>query len=150
MNKKKRPFIFAALCLMSMAGGAFGMLLAVLGMIDPELLTFATNIPGYTSIKAITLNAAFLYPMVKLILYGLSFFGALTMYRLRKSGFYFYSISQLLLLAIPYFMWNVSALEVFFTDLPDFAFSILFVIAFSLNISSMNQVPVSEESGTEK
>ena len=150
MNKKKRPFVFATLCLISMAGGVFGVLLAILGMIDLELLTFATYIPGYTSVKAITLNAHLLYPVVKIILYSISFFGAFTMFRRLKSGFYVYVIAQLLLLAIPYLMWNFSALEVFFTDLPDFAFTIAFIGAFALYLPAMNQAMVSEESGTEK
>jgi len=150
MNKKKRPFVFAALCLMSMAGGAFGVLLAVIGIINPELLQFATYIPGCTSVKAVTQNAHFLYPVVKIILYSISLWGAISMYRLRKQGFLLYCIAQVLLLIIPYLMWNFSALEVFFTDLPDFAFTIAFIGAFALYLPVMTQAVVSDESGTEK
>lgn len=146
--KKQRHIIFRSLCIMSMAGGAFGVLLAVLSMIDPELISFASRIPGYVSIKSLTMGAHVSYPYFKFVLYALSFTGALLMFLLKPRGFYFYSISQLLLLGLPYFTWNLSVTYTFFADLPDMIFTFAFIAAYAIYRPA---IPVNQETlGTVK
>ncbi|HPB02127.1 MAG: hypothetical protein AB7V36_06490 [Bacteroidales bacterium] len=150
MEKGKRSVVLTGLCILSMGGGLLGVLIGVLSIIDIELIRIFARIPGYTSIYSLTYDAHFLYPYVKVVLYGLSFVGALQMLRLRKAGYFMYSVAQLVLLIVPYLMWNLMPVVVFFTDLPDMIFSIAFIGAYSLYFFQGSFAADQEKSGTEK
>ncbi len=150
MKTRKKSILFVALCAMSAMGGAFGVLLGVLSIIDLDLISFASYVPGYTSIKSLTYGASSLYPYAKVVLYGLSFAGVIMMFQLHKRGFYFYAVAQIILLIIPYLMWNQLAALVFFSDLPDMIFTFAFIGAYSIYLPTMNQASLSEASGIEK
>jgi len=150
MEKKKKSVFLIGLCVLSMMGGLLGVLIGVLSIIDVELIKIFARIPGYASIYSLTVGSHFLYPFVKVVLYGTSFFGAFSMLRLRRRGYYMYSVAQLLLLIIPYLLWNLSPIVVFFTDLPDMIFTIAFIGAYTLFLSAMGQAGVSTDTGAEK
>lgn len=150
MENRKRPFILVGLCILSMGGGLLGLLIGVLSIIDVETIKIFARIPGYASIYSLTIGAYGLYPYVKVLLYGVSFVGALQMFQLRKSGYFMYSGAQLILLVIPYLMWNQIPIVVFFTDLPDMIFTFAFIGAYSMYVSKMDPIVNQEESGTEK
>lgn len=135
---------------MSMLGGAFGVLLGVLSAIDPELISFASRVPGYASIKSLTTDANIVYPYLKIVLYGFSFAGALLMFMLRKRGYMMYAIAQSLLLIIPYLTWNKEPVVTFFTDLPDMIFTIAFIAAYALYLPEMGKSQETEAIGAEK
>jgi len=150
MAKRKRSLILAGLCILSMGGGLLGVLIGILSIIDVEMIRMFARIPGYASIYSLTVGAHFLYPYVKVLLYGVSFVGALKIFQLRKAGYYMYTSAQLILLIIPYLMWNQIPVVVFFTDLPDMIFTIAFIGAYSLYISQMDSAENQEATGTEK
>lgn len=150
MEKRKRSVILIGLCILSMGGGLLGVLIGVLNIIDVDMIRVFARIPGYASIYSLTVDAHFLYPYIKVLLYGVSFVGALQMLKLRKQGYYMYTAAQLILLIIPYLMWNQIPVVVFFTDLPDMIFTIAFIGAYSLYLSQMKSSSDQENSGTEK
>lgn len=150
MKTRKKSVLFIAMCVMSAIGGTFGVLLGVLSIIDLDLISFASRVPGYTSIKSLTFGASSVYPYAKVVLYGLSLAGAIMMFQLRRRGFFFYAAAQLLLLIIPYLTWNQPVALVFFTDLPDMIFTFAFIGAYSMYLPMMNQASAPEASGTEK
>ena len=150
MEKRKRSVILAGLCILSMGGGILGVLIGVLSIIDVDMIRIFARIPGYASIYSLTVDAHFLYPYFKVLLYGVSFLGALKMFQLRKSGYFMYTVAQLILLIIPYLMWHQIPVVVFFTDLPDMIFTIAFIGAYTLYLSQMKSASDQEKSGTEK
>lgn len=150
MKKRKRPWILIGLCVLSMGGGLLGVLIGVLSIIDIEMIKFFGRIPGYASIFSLTNEAHFLYPYVKIILYGISFTGALYILKLRKTGFYMYAAAQIILLIIPYLMWSSIPVYTFFADLPDMIFTFAFIGAYMLYLPYMNPKQDQEASGTEK
>lgn len=142
--------MLTVLCIFSMGGGVLGVLIGILSIIDIELIKVFARIPGYASIFSLTNEAHFLYPYVKIILYGVSFTGALYILKLKKTGFYLYSTAQILLLVIPYLMWSSIPVYTFFADLPDMIFTFAFIGAYTLYLPYMNPVPDQDTNGTEK
>ncbi len=151
MKTRKRPLIFTVLTFFSMGGGFLGVLIGILSIIDVELIRVFARIPGYASIFSLTTQSHMLYPYVKVLLYGISFAGALFMFQSKRKGFFMYSGAQLILLIVPYLMWNEIPVVVFFTDLPDMIFTFAFIGAYSLYLSStLKQDQLADATGTEK
>lgn len=63
---------------------------------------------------------------------ALSFSGALIMWKLKKIGFHFYTTSQLLILAVPFFV--ISGYTV---SLPNAIITIVFIAAYAVNLPQM-------------
>lgn len=129
-RKRKRSIVFISICILSMLGGALGVFIGIISLIDIDLLSIISRIPGYTSIKSLTFGSSSIYPYLKVLLYGFSFTGVLMMFLLKRQGFIIYSIAQIILLIIPYFVWNLKPIVVFFTDLPDMIFTFAFIAAY--------------------
>lgn len=138
--KTKRSIILRSLCILSMGGGFLGILIGVLSIIDIDLINSLgiNRIPGYATIKSLTLGSDAIYPYLKILLYSVSFTGALLMLMKRRKGIYFYVISQVILLIIPYFTWNLRPIVVFFTDLPDMIFTFAFIAAYWIYYSEID------------
>ena len=150
MKKRKIPVILSGLTILSMCGGLLGVIIGLISVINIELIKIFARIPGYASIYSLTKESILLYPYVKMLLYGVSFIGALQMFRYRRAGFFKYSIAQIILLIIPYFMWNQIPIVVFFTDLPDMIFTFAFIGTYSLYFIQKEIKVDQDESGTEK
>lgn len=140
---RKRPLWLTILCLCSFIGSSFGFLIAVISVVNPEWLSFANQIPGYTSIKSLTIQSIAVYPYLKMTLYAISFWGVFLMFNLKRKGFIFYSAAQFLLLVLPFFAWNETPMIVFLSDLSDYIFTIAFIGSYALYLRDMknNQEP---------
>jgi hypothetical protein len=68
-----------------------------------------------------------------LILYGASLTGALLMWRLRKIGFHFYTMSQLLIAIHPWLFLDMGPFPVL-----SLLFSVVFIILYGLHLKYMN------------
>lgn len=130
--KKIDKFIIRLLSLLSMLGGLLGILISLLSIFYPSGLDWVTRIPGYVNIKSVTLDAHWLYPYAKIVLYTVSFWGAIEIFRFRRRGVWLYSGAQVVLLILPYLMWNKSFLLTFFTDLPDLYITTAFIGSYAL------------------
>lgn len=135
---RKRPFWLSVLCICSFIGSSFGFLIALISIINPTWLSFASQIPGYTSIKSLTIQSIALYPYIKMLLYLFSFWGALLMFKLNRKGFYIYASAQIALLIVPFFAWNETPIIVLLSDLSDYIFTFAFIGSYALYIRDMS------------
>jgi hypothetical protein len=103
---KKRPQLLSILCVLTFISSGLGIFTSILTpMISDYLVEFITSMPGYeqnlTEEGLIILKAGWGYYLVSLVLISLSLFGAIKMWKLKRIGFHFYTIANLLLFCLP-------------------------------------------------
>lgn len=103
---KKRPQLLSILCVLTFISTGLGIFTSILTpMISDYLVEFITSMPGYeqnlTEEGLIILKAGWGYYLVSLVLISLSLFGAIKMWKLKRIGFHFYTIANLLLFCLP-------------------------------------------------
>jgi hypothetical protein len=98
MNRHKRSPLLEALCILSFAGNGIAILIYLIAAVWNEPArqwirewSSMYDVSGYTSI----------YFLIFTLLYALSFIGVLQMWRLKKTGFFFYFASQVAILFLP-------------------------------------------------
>jgi len=139
MNKdKKRHWLLPVLCIMTFIGSGFGLLIAVLSAVDIQLIQFVMKIPGYTSVVSNVADTHFTYELAKIVLYAFSIFGAYQMLHLKKRGFVFYSVAQVLLPIISFFFFSYPFFQTFTIVLPEFIFGFAFIALYALHLGSMS------------
>lgn len=105
-ESKKRPQLLSILCVLTFISSGLGIFTSILTpMISDYLVEFITSMPGYeqnlTEEGLIILKAGWGYYLVSLVLISLSLFGAIKMWKLKRIGFHFYTIANLLLFCLP-------------------------------------------------
>jgi hypothetical protein len=137
--KYPRPKLLTLICILTFVGSGLSMIsnLALFSVIDQIKEMFAED-PIYTLLgvemnMTIFLNVNPWFFVVQAILHSFSISGALQMWKLRKSGFHFYSVAQIILLIVP---------KLFITDMPfpvmDMLLTGTFVYFYYLNLKFMN------------
>jgi hypothetical protein len=98
MNRHKRSPLLEALCILSFAGNGIAILIYLIAAVWNEPArqwirewSSMYDVSGFTSI----------YFLIFTLLYALSFIGVLQMWRLKKTGFFFYFASQVAILFLP-------------------------------------------------
>lgn len=84
------------------------------------------------SMLALVKNAGRFFFLVMSIFYIISFIGALMMWKQRKKGFHFYTMAQLLMLLIPFFMVTGYTIPI-----PNALITSVFIGAYGLNMGEM-------------
>jgi hypothetical protein len=142
---KKRHWLLPVLCFMTFIGSGFGLLVALLSVIDIQLIEFVMKVPGYTSVVANIADTHFSYGIAKIILYSLSIFGAYQMLLLKKRGFVFYSAAQILLPVISFFFFRYPIFQIFTIVIPEFIFGVAFIALYALHLRHMNSGKVAQK-----
>lgn len=118
MNEK-RPIFLGALTWLSFLGEGFGLLLVVLsfGFSNSNSLTnvemnintngelpiqYQNIIHSFLDFWIVQHDQFFSIHITRIILLLISLFGVYLMYNLKRKGFYFYTVAQVLLVAIPF------------------------------------------------
>lgn len=132
-QKPKRTEILTILCILSFIGSGlagFSNLIIALAYNDLDKIIASSkfDIPGLKE----SLNAGRPFFAISFVLYLLSFTGVMLMWKLKKTGFHIYAISQIILLIIPSFF------------LPDLGFptlavmiSAIFILLYATNLRVM-------------
>ena len=132
----KRPVLLTILCILTFIGSGLNFVSSFL--ITVFFNTFqsvageiskAFNLPAMDMI----LNARPDYFLVSSLIYACSAFGALEMWKLHKRGFHLYTVSQLLLIMMPMYFFQLPA-----PSLPDLLFSGIFIILYSVNLKYLS------------
>lgn len=125
----KRPGLLSVLCILTFIGSGLGILVYLLLAVAAGTLgAMLADIPGLGSMIAGGGIAIF---ASGLILALASFFGALKMWKLKKMGFYIYTIAQVLMLIVPViFGVPFSVMGAVFTA--------LFIVLYGLNLKHMS------------
>ncbi len=133
--ESKRPAILTILCLFSLIGGGMSILSNLIFTLFYDMMVFGFKqlektgmvFPGMDIIT----TQPRLYFLINIFLSAGSFYGALEMWRMKKTGFHFYTASQLgmLIMTMVYLGLSFSSGTTYFT--------IAFIILYAMNLKYM-------------
>jgi len=125
-EKKYRPVLLTALCLLTFTGSTIAFLAWFLAALFFEKTSeLIVKYSSWHSAEAISPA----YLSVLMALFAISLAGAIRMWKLHRDGFFLYSISQLIILFLPvtWIGW-----EAFSTT--NAAFTAVFIVGYALNL----------------
>ncbi len=96
----QRPFFLSILCVAIFSYSTLFILLFLTGILYNNWITKVLN--DFLTVGEVQPNSILLLSIVGIILYSLSFLGAFFIWKLKRKGFYFYLISSLLIISLPY------------------------------------------------
>ncbi|UCG27112.1 MAG: hypothetical protein JSV24_09065 [Bacteroidales bacterium] len=96
--KKERPTFLTVLCILSFIGSGLSSLMFLIAVVAAGvIMDFLTGLPGMSELSA----GGSGFFLVSLLLALGSLFGAILMWKLKKTGFYLYSASNILAIFVP-------------------------------------------------
>lgn len=101
-NMRKRPFFLSILCIAIFVYAGFLSLLFLFALIFNTWVTSALD--EFFPEKTLISNHVVLISLIGFVLNIVAVIGALFLWRLRKMGFYFYLISNLIFIFLPFFI----------------------------------------------
>jgi hypothetical protein len=131
-----RPSSLSHICILTFIGSGLSaivfLLIFLIYDLIPDLLLQDEFAANGMILNEITTKANRIFFFIMPILYALSITGAVMMWKLKKKGFHLYTIVQLLMLLLPFFM--VTDYSISF---PNALITAIFIGAYSLNFSQM-------------
>jgi hypothetical protein len=131
-----RLTFFRILCIASLLGSGMGLVSYLFCGIFYDSLgpaIDATPFKMQREVMEVLLSAGRWFFITNAIFYGLSLFGAVQMWNLRKIGFHFYAIAQILLLIVPMLFIHGNS-----ETLPQAMVSGIFIFAYASNLRYMH------------
>ena len=144
VKTNKQNKLLYVLCILTFIGSSFGLIVSILSIININLIDFVIDIPGYTSLKTNTKDAHFLYPVFKALFNITSLLGAFYMLKLRKIGFFIYSISQIILPSLSFAFFDYPLFHTFSIALPAYIFGVAFILLYALHLKDMKNNAIRE------
>jgi hypothetical protein len=95
-----RPFFLSILCIAIFSYSILFILLFLTGILYNKWITKVLN--DFLTVGEVHPSSILILSFVGMILYSLSFLGAFLIWKLKRKGFYFYLISSLLIISLPY------------------------------------------------
>ncbi len=128
-GEKKRPVFLTILCILTFVGSGLGILFGLLGIIGASFLgSLMDSIPGMGA----ALGGTTAYVGVGVALAAASLYGAIMMWKLKKTGFYIYTGAQIIGAILP-IVW----LGVGFA-LMSFLWPVVFIVLYALNLKHLS------------
>lgn len=133
-DQNKRPTFLTVLCILTFIGSGFGVLGGLIGLVATGAATALAKIPMLG--PALTAAASFgiVYTLINLILAAASLYGAIMMWKLKKTGFWIYVAAQVLMLIVPVFFVGIAGL---LGSAIGLIFTAAFIIMYALNLKAM-------------
>jgi len=138
-TKNSNLLLLRILCSLTFIGSGFGALVSILSLINLELISFTKELPGYTSVVTNSFDAGSFYIVIKLVLYSASIISAVLIWKLKISGYFIYTASQLLLPAISFIFFPYPVFHTFSIVLPELIFAIAFILLYSLHLDILKK-----------
>lgn len=112
-DSPKRPVFLTVLCILTFISGGIEFIAALFTPVFAEqIIELIKSTPNYdeaTMEEAITvLNAGWTYYLIRAVLALGSLFGAILMWKLKKTGFHIYALSNLIALFVPILMFSIA------------------------------------------
>jgi hypothetical protein len=123
-ESNKRPPLLTLLCVLTfISSGLENMFSLIIPLFPDEMVQFIKNSPGYDEVG--------MSYVLKIIFTACSLVGAILMWKLKKIGFHFYSLSNLALLFIPTLLlgMSISSLAIILT--------ICYIALYAMNLKFM-------------
>jgi hypothetical protein len=158
-EKITRPVFLTVLCILTFIGTSFVIVSNLIGLamapvvkgmtgmaesqMDQAMGEVSTDAPGFAPIlqKLMGTGMAAMehytqIVLIKIVFAAIALFGAILMWKLKKTGFYLYSGAQVLLIASLFVILGGSGFA-FLAILGTLFFSTLFIILYALNLKAM-------------
>jgi hypothetical protein len=103
--KRTRPFFFSILCVVVFVYSGFFIVFFITAMIFHNWITRVLN--DYLPERDITASDILLITITGILLYSLTFFAAILLWKQKRTGLYIYIISSILISGIP-FLFGIS------------------------------------------
>lgn len=112
---KVKPIVFESACIFSFLGSTLGLLYMLsFALFFDDMLKVMGSLTSYASLQSLSP----LYFACLMAAYALSLAGVIKLYRMQRSGLYFYLLAQLMILILP-LIWKgpgvLSATNIIFT-----------------------------------
>lgn len=135
---RKRSVFFTILLIMTFAGSGIGFILSILMFFQAQLSDFLNTLPILDAIIQEDMFGNILYIILKALAFAGSFIGAILMWKLKKKGFFFYLIFQILLLVLPFvFLIELGWAYLFVRMLINLIFTLLFIMLYSFQLKNL-------------
>jgi len=138
-ENKKRPDLLSILCILTFIGsgiGAFSNLITALSYNTIVEIVENGELPSMydmmTDNIVLILSGGPYYFMLSFIFFGTSLLGAIYMWKLKRIGFHFYTISQILILILPALFLQGKGISLY-----SFFFTGLFIGLYAINLRAM-------------
>ena len=136
-RKVKRPTLLSVLCILTFIGSGTNLFSSLLififypafKTIAPEILKMFNITSGLETI----LNVKPVFFLVSAIIYMVALFGAYNMWNLKKRGFHFYTIAQIMIIILLMFFLKLPG-----PSIPDVIMSGIFITLYSINLKHMS------------
>ena len=130
----KRPELLTVICILTFIGSGLAAFSNIIIYLNYNMLFEAFN-SGELTLPGIDLLFSFQrsFYFLGFLLYLVSLYGAIKMWRLQRPGFHFYSIAQIFLLMIPYFYVRYNEFPLF-----GILITVLFISLYASNLKHMN------------
>ena len=106
---EKKPILFEGACIFSLVGSSIGVLYTLLATVFFKYVT--GKIVQFTNVTAAE-HLSPLYFAVLMAAFSLSLAGVIKLYRMQRTGLYFYLVAQVMILFIPVIWLGANAFSV--------------------------------------
>jgi hypothetical protein len=136
VEAKKRPTFLTVLCILTFIGSGLGVLSGLIMLIAAGMSDTLSTIPFLgNAVEAASVGGT-TYTIISLLLSITSLYGAISMWGLKKMGFYLYLIAQILMLIIPFiFLPTLVAMAGFIVGI---IFTAAFIIMYAVNLKHLS------------
>ena len=132
----KRPPNLSILCILTFIGSGVSALSSLFVVLAFDVMPMAVDqspLPGAQEMLEMVITAGRSFFIYMGLLYGLSLFGAIYMWKLSKKGFHFYAIAQLLMLIV-----TLLLIKGYQTPFSTILLTASFILAYGLNLRFMH------------
>ena len=100
-SNTKRPFFLSILCIAIFSYSTLFILIFLTGILYNKWITKVLN--DFLAVGEVRHSFILILSFAGILLYSMSFLGAFLIWKLRRKGFYIYSVSSVLIICLPYF-----------------------------------------------
>ncbi len=133
-EQKKRPVFLTVLCILTFIGSGLGVLGGAIGLVAAGAATSLSKIPMLGPALATAASFGIVYTLINLVLAAASLYGAIMMWKLKKTGFWIYLVAQVAMLIVPVFFMGIAGLV---GSVLGLVFTAAFIIMYAINLKAM-------------
>jgi hypothetical protein len=126
--EKRRPLGLSVVLIFSFVYNGLMLLVMIVGMFSTK--TIKDILQHYYQNISLPVSTAFMLSLSGTVIFGISFFGLILLWLMRRKGFYYYASSQAIMLAAIVFIFNSF-------DLVNFSIAVVVIIIIGLHIKAM-------------
>ncbi len=137
-EKKKKKWFFSLLLILTFLNCIIGIFVSLCLLFKIAFIEVFSTTPVIDMVIAEGKASGVFYHLLKVIITIGVFWGTLKMWKLKKSGFYIYLVTQLLILVLPFvFISGLGFWYIFVNSIINLIFLVLFIMLYTLQLDKM-------------